>query len=133
LNFQPKLHDLLQRKFFSYSRISIVWMIFFSAFGVSIVYWFDWLVNKQYVIYGFVIAVCLAYVDLFKRQATNLQKLAVPTFHEKVIPKIFLPLVFVLILYYNVSETRGLIFYALSFTLMLILVASYLFRHFKPA
>src|SRR5690606_32407427 len=68
-----------------------------------------------------------------KRQATNLQKLAVPTFYEKVIPKIFLPLVFVLILYYNVSETRGLISYALSFTLMLILVASYLFRHFKPA
>ena len=133
LNFQPKLNDLLQRKLFSYSLISILWMIFFSAIGVSIVYWFDWLENKQYFIYGFVIAVCLAYVDLFKRQATNLQKLAVPTFYEKVIPKIFLPLVFVLILYYNVSETRGLIFYALSFTLMLILVASYLFRHFKPA
>src|SRR5690606_42030258 len=66
LNFQPKLNDLLQRKLFSYCLISILWMIFFSAIGVSIVYWFDWLENKQYFIYGFVIAVCLAYVDLFK-------------------------------------------------------------------
>ncbi|WLD23441.1 polysaccharide biosynthesis C-terminal domain-containing protein [Flavobacterium dauae] len=132
LNFQPKLNDLLQRKLFSYSMISIVWMIFFCAIGVSIVYWFDWLENKQYFIYGFFIAICLAYVDLFKRQATNLQKLAVPTFYEKIIPKITLPLAFVLILYYGFAETQGLIFYALSFAIMLLATGLYLFKYFKP-
>jgi len=112
--------------------ISIAWMIFFCAIGVSVVYWFDWLENKQYFIYGFFIAICLAYVDLFKRQATNLQKLSIPTFYEKIIPKITLPFAFVLILYYGFAETQGLIFYALSFAIMLLATGLYLFKYFKP-
>ncbi len=132
LNFQPKLNDLLQRKLFSYSMISIVWMVFLCAIGVSVVYWFDRLENKQYFIYGFFIAICLAYVDLFKRQATNLQKLSVPTFYEKIIPKITLPLAFVLILYYGFSQAQGLIFYTVSFAMMLLATGFYLFKYFKP-
>ena len=132
LNFQPKLNDLLQRKLFSYSMISIVWMVFLCAIGVSVVYWFDRLENKQYFIYGFFIAICLAYVDLFKRQATNLQKLSVPTFYEKIIPKITLPLAFVLILYYGFSQAQGLIFYTVSFAIMLLATGFYLFKYFKP-
>lgn len=132
LNFQPKLNEYLQRKLFSYSMISIVWMIFFCAIGVSVIYWLDLFKNKEYFIYGFLIAICLAYVDLFKRQATNLQKLAVPTFYEKVIPKIVLPLVFVLILYYGFTENYGLIFYVASFIMMLAAIAVYLFKYFKP-
>lgn len=132
LNFQPKLNDLLQRKLFSYSMISIVWMVFLCAIGVSVVYWFDGLENKQYFIYGFFIAICLAYADLFKRQATNLQKLSVPTFYEKIIPKITLPLAFVLILYYGFSQAQGLIFYTVSFAMMLLATGFYLFKYFKP-
>lgn len=132
LNFQPKLNDLLQRKLFSYSMISIVWMVLLCAIGVSVVYWFDRLENKQYFIYGFFIAICLAYVDLFKRQATNLQKLSVPTFYEKIIPKISLPLAFVLILYYGFSQAQGLIFYTVSFAIMLLATGFYLFKYFKP-
>lgn len=132
LNFQPKLNDLLQRKLFSYSMISIVWMVLLCAIGVSVVYWFDRLENKQYFIYGFFIAICLAYVDLFKRQATNLQKLSVPTFYEKIIPKISLPLAFVLILYYGFSQAQGLIFYTVSFAMMLLATGFYLFKYFKP-
>src|SRR5690606_24567402 len=45
LNFQPKLNDLLQRKLFSYSLISIFWMVFFCAIGISFVYWSAWLEN----------------------------------------------------------------------------------------
>lgn len=132
LNFQPKLNDLLQRKLFSYSMISIVWMVLLCGIGVSVVYWFDRLENKQYFIYGFFIAICLAYVDLFKRQATNLQKLSVPTFYEKIIPKISLPLAFVLILYYGFSQAQGLIFYTVSFAIMLLATGFYLFKYFKP-
>src|SRR5690606_4230206 len=104
LNFQPKLNDLLQRKLFSYSMISVVWMVFFCAIGLSLVDFIDYFFStevkdKQYFIYGFVVAVCLAYIDVFKRQATNLQKLAIPVFFEKIIPKITLPLGFLLIIY----------------------------------
>ncbi len=137
LNFQPKLNDLLQRKLFSYSMISVVWMVFFCAIGVSLVYviddfFFRELKNKQYFIYGFFIAICLAYIDVFKRQATNLQKLAIPTFFEKIIPKITLPLVFLLIIYGYVSEIVGFSWYVVSFAVMLIAIGFYLFKYFKP-
>lgn len=137
LNFQPKLSEYLHRKLFSYSLISILWMIVFSAVGVSLVYvidefFFKDLKNKEYFIYGFFIAICLAYIDLFKRQATTLNKLSVPTFFEKIIPKIALPVVFLLMVYQYISEPNGLVFYVLSFVLMFVAIGGYLLQHFKP-
>lgn len=132
LNFQPRLSELLQRKLFSYSIISIVWMILFCAVATGFVYMFGSMKNTGYFIYGFGIAICLAFADLFRRQATNLQKLAVPTFYEKIIPKLSLPLVFVIILYASVPLNTGLIVYTVSFVLMLVLTGTYLFRFFKP-
>lgn len=132
LNFQPRLSELLQRKLFSYSIISIVWMILFCAVATGFVYMFGSMKNTGYFIYGFGIAICLAFADLFRRQATNLQKLAVPTFYEKIIPKLSLPLVFVIILYASVPLNTGLLVYTVSFVLMLVLTGTYLFRFFKP-
>jgi len=83
LNFQPSLNAFLQRKLFSYSVVSIFIMIFFCAFLVSVLYFLNITTNTEYYIYGFLIAVFLAFVDLMKRQAYNLQKIAVPTFFEK--------------------------------------------------
>lgn len=137
LNFQPKLNEYLQRKLFSYSLISILWMIVFSAVGVSLVYvidefFFNDLKNKEYFIYGFIIAIFLAYIDLFKRQATNLQKLSIPTFFEKIIPKVALPFVFLLMVYQYISEAQGLFLYVVSFVFMFIAIGGYLLQHFKP-
>lgn len=132
LNFQPQLNSFLQRKLFSYSILSVFFMIGICAIGVLLLYYFSALTNKQYFIYGFFIAICLAFIDLFKRQATNLQKLSVPTFFEKIIPKISLPFVFVLVLYFGFSPTNGYVFYTLSFFAILLAVCVYLFRYFKP-
>lgn len=137
LNFQPKLNDYLQRKLFSYSLVSVLGMIFFSAIAVLLLYWIDEfffkeIKNKEYFIYGFIIAICLAYVDVFKRQATNLQKLSIPTFFEKIIPKIALPVVFLLIVHHYVSETKGLWLYVISFGVMFLAIGNYLLQHFKP-
>lgn len=133
LNFQPKLNDFLQRKLFSYSMISIFWMIVFSGVGVALLYAFASLENKEYYGFAFAIAICLAYVDLFKRQATNLQKLAIPTFFEKIIPKLSLPFAFILMVYFSQSIPTGLSVYLLSFVFMLVLLGVYLSRHFTPA
>ena len=99
LNFQPKLNVYLQRKLFSYSLLSIFIMILFCAIAVFMMYEWNWFKNKDYLIYGFLIAISLAYVDVFKRQATTLQKLAVPTFFEKIIPKLALPIIFLCVFY----------------------------------
>ena len=132
LNFQPQLNDFLQRKLFSYSVISIIFMIGFSAFFVSVFYFLDFTQNTEYYIYGFIIAVFLAFIDLMKRQAYNLQKIAVPTFFEKIIPKITLPLTFILVLYFAVSYHQALSIYTFSFLLLFIAIGWYLLRIFKP-
>lgn len=132
LNFQPQLSQFLQRKLFSYSIVSIVGMILFCAIGVWVLHRFTTSENKQYFVFAFGIAICLAFVDLFKRQSTNLQKLAIPTFYEKIIPKLSLPLVFVLIYYANVSTHFGLQLYVASFGFMMIAIALYLKQHFQP-
>lgn len=133
LNFYPKLHPFLQRKLFSYSLLSILGMTLITAVGLYMVYYFDWYSNKQYYVYSFLIAICLAYIDLFKRQATNLQKLALPTLFEKIIPKLSLPMIFLAVLYFSISEQKGLNLYFITFLLILIAVVLYVFKHFKPA
>ena len=132
LNFQPQLNEFLQRKLFSYSAISIVFMIGICAFFISIFYFLEVTTNTEYYVYGFIIAVFLAFIDLMKRQAYNLQKIAVPTFFEKIIPKITLPLAFILVLYFTVSYHEALSIYTLSFLLIFMAIAWYLLRIFKP-
>ncbi len=132
LNFQPQLNAFLQRKLFSYSAVSIIFMIGFCAFFVSIFYFLEVTKNTEYYIYGFIIAVFLAFIDLMKRQAYNLQKIAVPTFFEKIVPKITLPLAFILVLYFAVSYHQALSIYTFSFLLIFIAIGWYLLRIFKP-
>ena len=132
LNFQPQLNAFLQRKLFSYSAVSIIFMILFCAFFVSVFYFLEVTKNTEYYIYGFIIAVFLAFVDLMKRQAYNLQKIAIPTFFEKIVPKISLPVTFILVLYFAVSFHEALSIYTFSFLLIFIAISWYLLRIFKP-
>lgn len=132
LNFQPNLSDFLQRKLFSYSVISIVWMSIICGVFVTLIYYLNIFENREYYVYGFFIAFFLAYVDLMKRQAYNLQKISVPTFFEKIIPKLALPIAFVMVLYFFKSYDFAIGFYSASFVLVFMSIAWYLLRHFKP-
>src|SRR5690554_7197123 len=102
-------------------------MTVLCGIGLSLVYFFEWYSNKQYYIYAFCIAICLAYVDLFKRQATNLQKLAFPTFFEKIIPKLTLPLIFLAIFYFSTSKTQVLCFFTFLFLLIFLFFLFFIF------
>lgn len=132
LNYQPVLNLYLQRKLFSYSVISIIWMIVLSGCGVGFLYYFEIFENREYYIYGFIIAIFLAFIDLMKRQAYNFQKIAVPTFFEKIIPKLVLPFVFILALYYSQTITTAVSIYSVSFVFVFIAIGWYLFQFFKP-
>ena len=132
LNFYPVLSELHQRKLFSYSLISIFWMIIITAMGLGVIAFFVDFLNSTYVLYAFVIAVFLAYVDLYKRQAMNMQKVAFPSFLEKIIPKIALPALFLLMLYGTVTYTWGMVMYVLSFLLMLLGTVLYVSRFYRP-
>lgn len=131
INFYPALNEENKNRLFNYSVFS-VGLLSVATFLVLLLAspFFNW-GNLQYFYFAFPIAVALAFVELFKRQATNLQKLAVPTLFEKIIPKIALPVVFVLLLHKSLSVNVSIGYYIISYVLMFVLIAAYLFKNYK--
>lgn len=132
IRFYPALSEEKQKQLFNYSIFSIGLISVFVFAGVLLYTGISNDSEDYLFYYAFPIAVSLAFVELFRKQAQDLQKLAVPTLYEKLLPKIALPLIFILFLYSYIDKTSSLYYYAICFILIFILTAIYLFRHFKP-
>ncbi|MEQ3690594.1 MAG: hypothetical protein ABNG98_03650, partial [Flavobacterium sp.] len=131
IHFYPDLSEANRKQLFKYGirtilAISLL-VLLFLFIGDFFITWN----NFHYVFYAFPIAFSLAFVELFKRQATNLQKLSVPTFYEKIIPKLALPIVFILLLSGYFDIISSLIAFILSYFILLVLLSLYLFRQYK--
>lgn len=131
IHFYPNLSEENKTKLFKYGIITIISIavvvlcaLFFCQFAIK---WDKY----NYLFFAFPLALVLAFIELFKRQSANLQKIAVPTFYEKIIPKIALPIVFVLVLAHFFTEDIGIIVFIGFYFLLLILIAQYLFRYFS--
>lgn len=132
IKFYPALDEERRRQLFNYSIASIAVisaiifsaMLFFDAVGD-----FE---DMHLVYFAFPIAVSLAFTDLFRKQAQDMQKLAVPTLYEKLLPKIILPLLFILLLNEVMGVVESLLYYAICYVLIFTLTGFYLYRHFKP-
>ncbi|NDI98449.1 hypothetical protein GWA97_05130 [Flavobacterium sp. LaA7.5] len=132
IKFYPSLGNEKRKQLFNYSLISIsVISVLVLVFIVTSNFIFDY-VYIDYIYIAFPIAIALAYIELFRKQAQDIQKLALPTFYEKIIPKIILPGVFLLLLYNFLSEKPALLIYMTSYILVFILIGIYIFSHFKP-
>lgn len=131
IHFYPNLSDNNKRQLFKYGIFTI------SGIGIGVLlllllgqFLIDW-DRYRYLFFAFPLAVVLAFVELFKRQAANLQKIAVPTFYEKIIPKIALPVVFVLVLLGWMTESIAITTFIAFYFLLLLLLSQYLFRFFS--
>jgi O-antigen/teichoic acid export membrane protein len=132
IKFYPALSEEKQKQLFNYSIFSIS-MISLLVFAGVMIYTGISDDSKDYLIYfGFPIGVSLAFIELFRKQAQDLQKLAVPTLFEKIFPKIVLPMVFLLFLHRYISQTESIFYYTVCYVVIFILTAVYLFKHFKP-
>lgn len=131
IHFYPKLSPSLQVKLFGFSILSIFKLTFWVSIIVILSYFFLDDINTNYVFYSLPIALALALIELFKRQATNIQKLAVPTLFEKIVPKLSLPILFILIMQGILPAHNGYILYVISFILMIVFIAIYLKRHYN--
>ena len=132
VNFTPKLDELHKKKLFNYSIFSILIIsscILGLLFIISFIPAFK---GMKYVYIAFPIALCLAFIELFKKQATIIQKIAVPTFLDNIIPKISLPIIFLLLLYHYITFNQSVVFYVISYGFILILLTIYLYKYFKP-
>ena len=132
INFSPGLTANLKKKLFNFNIISI---LFLSAAGILILLVLSFIPSLnglKYIYFSFAIAVCLAFIELFKKQATIIQKIAVPTFFDNIIPKMMLPILFLTVLAGIVSKNQSLYFFVGSSILVLILSSTYLYKKWRP-
>lgn len=132
IKFGPKLDRYQEKQLFNYSVLSVVFMsvlVLFSIGGLSV---FSVFKQLDYIYMAFAMGFFLAFIDLFKKQATIIQKISVPTFFDNIVPKIALPIIFILVLHNYISTNQSLIFYILSYGVIAFFVAIYLFYFFKP-
>ncbi|UYW01483.1 polysaccharide biosynthesis C-terminal domain-containing protein [Flavobacterium agricola] len=131
IHFYPQLPEKMQVRLFGFSLVSIFKLAFWVSLLVLFFYFFVDDINTNYIFYSLPIALVLALVELFKRQATTLEKIAVPTLYEKVVPKLALPIAFLLVLWGYVSVNMGFVLYVLAFVFLLAGVALYVKKHYK--
>ncbi|KZE80757.1 oligosaccharide flippase family protein [Myroides marinus] len=131
INFYPKLSEQLQGKLFSFSLLSMIKL----TLGVGVVLFLGSFIydgaEMKYVVMGFVLAIAMAYIELFRRQATNLQRLSFPTFFEKIIPKVALPTVFLVVVYGSFSVDRAVWYYIIAYYIIAVVIGCYIYKYFK--
>ena len=133
IKFGPKLDNRQEKQLFNYSIISIVVISLFLLTSIGLLSFFPIFKGFKYIYLAFPIAFSLALIDLFKKQATIIQKIAVPTFFDNIVPKLALPLVFLMVLNNYFTLNNSLVFYCVSYGLITVFIACYLFYFFKPA
>lgn len=132
IKYYPALNEQKKRQLFNYSISSIG--VVSAILLLAIVVWHLLSgYNDMYLIYlSFMVAVSLAFIDLFRKQAQDLQKLAVPTLYEKILPKLILPAIFLLVLGGLINAFESLLAYTVSYAAIFVLTAIYILKHFKP-
>jgi O-antigen/teichoic acid export membrane protein len=132
IKFGPKLDNKQEKQLFNYSVLSVIAMSLLLLTSIGLFSFFPALKGFKYIYLAFPIAFSLAFIDLFKKQATIIQKIAVPTFFDNIIPKIVLPIVFLMVLNKFYTTEDALLFYIISYSLIALFIAVYLFYYFKP-
>ncbi|WP_116787069.1 lipopolysaccharide biosynthesis protein [Flavobacterium psychrotrophum] len=132
IKFYPALDERHQKQLFNYSIISVLVVSLITFLGLSI---YANVIEDEYIslaYYAYPIAIALAFVELFKKQLQDLQRIAVPTLFEKVIPKIVLPAAFLWVIY-GVATTQDAIWlYISGFVFIMLFTGVYLFKYYKP-
>lgn len=132
IKFYPALEEDKRKQLFNYSLVSISVVSVVVLAGLFVFNTTTHYHAADLLYFAFPVAVALAFIDLFRKQAQDLQKLAVPTLYEKIIPKVALPGLFLLVIGGTIVVYSALYLYAAAFVLILVLTSFYLFRYFKP-
>ncbi len=132
IKFYPALNERRQKQLFNYSILSVAVISVLVFAGVVLYENFGNPKYKGLLYFAFPIAVALAFVELFKKQLQDLQKIAWPAMFEKIIPKLALPAAFLLLIYNGITRSSALWIYMFGFLLILLFTSLYLFRNYKP-
>lgn len=132
IKFYPALDDRNRKQLFNYSIASIIAIsagLFLLLIACDVTLNFK---DSHLFYYAFPIGVSLAFTDLFRKQAQDMQRLAVPTLYEKIFPKVALPVLFLLLLKEYLSPAESLLYYTICYVVIFVMTGIYLFKRFKP-
>ena len=132
INFHPKLDLHHKKQLFNYSVFSIAFISLIALVLLLIGSFIPFLNGMKYVYFAFPIAVFLAFIELFKKQSTIIQKISVPTFLDNIVPKIALPVIFCFALFGLISVQESLVFYGVLYGFIFLLAFLYVLKHFQP-
>ena len=135
VNFFPRLKGM-ENGLSKFLSASLMWVLG-NVLLVALVLWglstffsayFEKLPSFQYLWYSFAMAVFLAFVELFRKLATNYGRIAFPALLDRFLPKIFLPIIFLLLLFGYIGKPLGLGLFVLIYLLIAVVMVLYGFR-----
>jgi len=131
VHFYPTLSGENKNRLFLYSLYSVLVnsvLVAGVVFLFSILFNFDFI---QWIWIALPLGISIALNEVFKRQSLNLQKIALPSLFEKIIPKVVLPLIFVLVGMHFIPEKQGIWYFVFSYVLILLLTGIYTLKQDK--
>src|SRR5690606_4801872 len=131
IHFYPSLSEQNKKQLFKYSIFTILAISVLILIVLVLVNPFMGWGNYRYLFYAFPIGVSIAFTELFKRQATNIERLEMPTFYEKIIPKVALPAIFGLLIFGYLNEVNGLMAFIGAYIIMFVLNVVYVLKHYR--
>src|SRR5690606_28322092 len=131
IHFYPSLSEHNKKQLFKYSIITILAISVLILIVLVLLNPFMGWGNYRYLFYAFPIGVSIAFTELFKRQATNIERLEMPTFYEKIIPKVALPAIFGLLIFGYLNEVNGLMAFIGAYIIMFVLIVVYVLKHYR--
>lgn len=107
----------------------IATVVYFIIYTSNILFTIN---NYSYYLYGFVLAVCYAIIDLNKSISIIFEKVKFPIILEKILPKIALPLIFILMVNNNIDKTKSIDYYVILHVFLVVILFIYTFRFIIP-
>jgi O-antigen/teichoic acid export membrane protein len=124
VNFNP-LETYHAKTFFGNSMLFIAVISLIALLLLNIINGIFQLTDFNYYYLGIILAIALAYIELIKSRAVTLERVSVPVLLEKILPKLFLPLIF-FFLYRKLVSVENLLS-SFSYTHFIIVVLMLLF------
>ncbi|HUH52139.1 MAG TPA: polysaccharide biosynthesis C-terminal domain-containing protein [Flavobacterium sp.] len=128
VHYYPTLSAENRNRLFLYSLYAVLINSVVVVAVLALMFSFFDFELKHLVWMALPLGISIAFNEVFKRQSLNLQKIALPTLFEKIIPKLALPLIFILIGSYAITTDQGIWFFIVAYVLMLLLTGIYTLR-----
>ena len=131
INFNPKLNAFFRQQLFVYCMYTILSICIVFFLGVYIFSLTPYFNVSTTLYFSFSIAFCMAIIELLKKKAALAKKLIFPTLCDTLIPRLALPILFILMFQKIISVQQSISLYVLSFGLILISISLYLRKYLR--